>query len=149
LSELARTAGVVPGFAADFIQRLGCPLHDVERVGALHRSRATLRDDTRDPAGLISGHVRDQLASRGAEQVKEPAQRRPVVAWRGPDQPAAVVINHDSQIPVPALVGDLIDPDPHKPVQAITKRFNVSPDPGDDRADRPPRDPHQLSHRRL
>ena len=37
----------------------------------------------------------------------------------GPHQSPAVVVDHDDQILVPALVGDLIDPDPPQPVEPI------------------------------
>ena len=36
----------------------------------------------------------------------------------GPHQPAAVVVDHDGQVLVAALVGDLIDPDPRRPANA-------------------------------
>ena len=49
----AVAARVVPGLAADLVERLGGPLDDVERVGALHRVRAAFGDDLRDPFGLI------------------------------------------------------------------------------------------------
>ena len=48
-----------------------------------------------------------------------------------------------------ALVGDLVDPDPAQPVDAIDVLFDVVVDPGDDRSNGAPRHPQQLTRRRL
>jgi len=53
----------------------------------------------------------NQRTPFGAEQVEELPQRGLVPPGRGPDQPAAVVINHHREVLVVALVGDLVDPD--------------------------------------
>ena len=55
-----------------------------------------------------------------------------------------MVDDHGQELPA-ALVGDLIDPDPGEPGEGIMELFRVGPNPGDDRPDRPPCDPHQLS----
>jgi hypothetical protein len=59
-----------------------------------------------------------------------------------------VIDDHD-QIPVPAFVGDLVDPDPSQPPKAIDRRVDVRIDSGDDRADRAPRHPQQFHYRAL
>jgi hypothetical protein len=135
--------------ATDLVEGLGGPLDYVERVGALHRCRATLSDDLGDPVGLIGRDVGNQRAPLGAEQLEERSQRRPVPTGRGPQQPARIVIDDDSEVTVPALVGDLIDSDAPQPVQTVTEGLDISPDPGDDRPDRAPGDPQQLCHRGL
>lgn len=40
--------------------------------------------------------------------------------------------------------GDLVDPDPAQPVETVHGGVDVGLDPGDDRADRAPRHPHQF-----
>jgi MFS superfamily sulfate permease-like transporter len=42
-----------------------------------------------------------------------------------------------------------VRPDPGEPVEEINLAHRLASDPFDDRADRPPRDTHQLSHRGL
>ena len=83
-------------------------------------------------------------AALGPEPIEERAQRGPVAARRGPQQPARIVIDHDGDVAVAAFVGDLVDPDPGQPVQAVTDGFDVGPDPSDDRTDGAPGDAHQL-----
>jgi len=121
----------------------------VERVGALHRGRATLGDDLGDPVRLIGRHVRDRGAALGPEQLEKRAQRGPVAAGCGPEQPARIVVDDDGEVAVPAFVGDLVDADPGQPIQPVTQGLYVRPDPGDDRPDGAPGDAHQRSHRGL
>jgi hypothetical protein len=64
-----------------------------------------------------------------------------VAAGGGPHQPAGVVVDHDHQVLVPALVGDLIDPDPLEPLEPVDAGVDVGHDPGDDVAHRAPPDP--------
>ena len=60
------------------------------------------------------------------------------------------MVDHDGEIAVAALVGDLIDPEPTHAIQPITEHsVDVGPDASDDRSDRAPRDPHQLRDRGL
>ena len=84
-----------------------------------------------------------------AEFVEEHFQRGVVAARAGPHQVPGVVIDDDDQVAVSALVGDLIDPDPTQPIEAIDALLDVVVDTGDDRADRAPRHPQQLTRRRL
>ncbi len=67
----------------------------------------------------------------------------------GPHQPAAVVVDHDGQVLVAALVGDLIDPDPLQAGQRVDPRGGVGPHPSDDGSDCAPGDSHQLGDRSL
>lgn len=142
-------AGVVPHLAADLVQGVGGPGHQVERVSAAHRGRAPLGDHVRDPVRPVLGHVRDQPGPVGAESVEERAQGGLVPPGSSPHQPLRVVVHHDGQVPVAALVRDLVDPDPPQPLQRVPSRRGLIRDPGDDRPDRAPRDPQQLTHRGL
>ena len=72
-----------------------------------------------------------------------------VAAGTGPHQSAAVVVDHDSQVFVAALVGDLIDPDPPQAGERVDPGRGVGPHPSDDRSDCAPGDPHQLGDRFL
>jgi hypothetical protein len=58
---VARAAGFVPDLAADFVQRVGGGLDDVERVKADDRVRAALGDRPRDPLRVIAGDQLDLL----------------------------------------------------------------------------------------
>ena len=71
------------------------------------------------------------------------------MAGGGPHQPAAVVVDDDHQILVAAAVRDLVDPDPHQPVERIPSGPGIGDDPAGDRPDAAPGDAHQLDHRRL
>jgi hypothetical protein len=146
---LPGAAGLVPGFPADLVEGLGGPLDHVERIGALHRGRAAFGHHLGDPVGLIGENVADQHATFGTELVEEAAQRGPVPARRGPHQPPRIVINDDGDEPMPALVGNLVDPDPGQPVGAVTELLDVGPDPADDRPDGAPGDAHQRGDRAL
>src|SRR5664280_3219812 len=83
------------------------------------------------------------------EGVEELRQRLAVSTRRGPHQPATVVIHDESDVSVPALVADLVDPDPSQPGQRVSLGGALGHDPGDDRPDRAPRDSQQLLQRRL
>ena len=84
-----------------------------------------------------------------AEEIEELLQGRPVMPGRRPHQPARVVVDDDHQILVTAAIGDLVDPDPHQPIERIPHRPGIDHDPAGDRPHRAPGDPHQLDHRRL
>ena len=59
------------------------------------------------------------------------------------------MVDDDRQVALALAVADLIDPDPGQPVEQIDPLLGFGGDALDDRADRPPRDPHQLSDRGL
>ena len=85
-----------------------------------------------------------------AEFIEEHVQRCVVAARAGPHQTPGVVIDHDNQVAVTALVAEIfIDPDPAQPIETIDPRLDVVVDPGDDHADRAPRHPQQLTRRGL
>jgi hypothetical protein len=121
----------------------------VERVGAAHRLRAVLLDHLADPLGPIGADMGDLPTSFLPEGLEEATQGRLVPTHAGPHQPAAVVVDDDGQVLVVALVGDLVDPDPPQTREQIEPAGGVGPDPGDDRPDGAPGDPHQLGDRRL
>ncbi len=91
----------------------------------------------------------DLGGSLRAERVEERIQRGFVASWRGPHQCPGVVIDHDRQVAVAALVGDLVDPDPTQPGEAIHPHVDIGRDPRHDRPNRAPRDAHQLGDRAL
>jgi len=84
-----------------------------------------------------------------AELVEEAVQCGFGPSWSGPDQAAGVVVDNDDQVAVRPSVRDLVDPDPTQTGQTINRDFDVVVDAGDDRSDRPPRNPQQLTRRRL
>ncbi len=93
--------------------------------------------------------MRDQAGSFRTERVEESAQGGHVPARGRPHQPATVMVDNNSQILVATLVGDLINPDPPQVGERVIELLHVTPDPGDDRPHRTPRDPHQLGDRGL
>jgi hypothetical protein len=81
------------------------------RVRALHGVGAAFAHHRGDPVGRVGADVGDLGGPFVAEGVEEPPQGRFVPPGRGPHQRAGVVIDHDHQVAVAALVGDLVDPD--------------------------------------
>ncbi|CKR39914.1 Uncharacterised protein [Mycobacterium tuberculosis] len=140
---------VVPGSAPLDVERLGGPGHHMKRIGALNRIRAALGDHVSDPVRGIGRNVSNLGGPLSAQGIEEQAQGGLVVARGGPHQPAAVVIDDHRQVPVVALVGDLIDTDAAQVREPVNALFGVGPDPGHDRPDGAPGDPHQLAHRGL
>ena len=63
--------------------------------------------------------------------------------------PANVAIVCSSQVLVPLLVADLVDPNPSQSGEPIVGGVDVGPDPGNDRSHCAPGDPHQRRHRGL
>ncbi len=59
------------------------------------------------------------------------------------------MVDGDHQVPVPALVADLVQSDPDEPVERVAGGSVLGHDPVHDRPDRGPRHPQQLHHRRL
>ena len=102
-----------------------------------------------DPLRGVGADQANPGCPLGAEEIEELLQRGPVVAGGGPHQPAAVVVDDDHQVLVAAPVGDLVDPDPHQPVERIPHGPGIDDDAAGDRPDTAPSDPHQLHHRRL
>jgi len=145
-------AGVVPRLATHGIECLSGPTDDVKRVGASHGVGTSIADHVSDPCGPISGDMGDLGAStrpRCLQRIEEGAHGRAFPAGTGPHQAAAVVINHDGQVLVAALVGDLIDPDPRQAGERVEPGRGIGPHPSDDRSDCAPSDPHQLGDRGL
>ena len=118
----------------------------VERVGAQDGGGTAGRDHPGDPGGRVGADQPDLLATLGTKRVEEAAQRRRVVAGRGPHQPAGVVVDHHRQVPVAPLVGDLVDPDPAQPLQPVAGLLGIGRHPGHDPPHRRPRHPQQFAH---
>jgi len=91
----------------------------MKRIGAADRVRTPVGDHGGDPVRAVGGHVRDLRATLWPERVEEAGQGGLVPARRGPHQPTRVVVDHHGQILVPALVGDLIGPDPSQPSEPV------------------------------
>ena len=73
---------------------------------------------TRAIQSAISAETWVSSAARsGPSSSKNTLQGGVVAARSGPHEPAAVMIDDHDQIAVPALVGDLVDPDPAQPVE--------------------------------
>jgi hypothetical protein len=138
------TARFVPCGAAHDVEGLGCPRHHVKGVRALHRLGTGTSDDMGDPGRRIRRDVGDLCGPVRSEQVEEALQGRLVTASCGPYESARVVVNHDSQVSVSPLIGDLVDPDPSQARQAIHPGVDVTRDSRHDRPDAAPGDPHQL-----
>ena len=81
------------------------------RVGARLRRRG-------DPVRHVGRNVGEQRSAFVAELVEEDFKCG-VGAPGRPTPEAGVVVDHHDQVAVPALVGDLIDPDPAQPIEAI------------------------------
>src|ERR1700716_2848072 len=115
IAGVTRAAGVVPRFATHCIECLGGPADDVKRVSASDSFWASIADHVSDPFGPVRADMGDLGAStlpRCLQRIEEGVHGRAFPARTGPHQPAAVVVYHDGQVLVAALVGDLVDPDP-------------------------------------
>ncbi len=121
----------------------------MERIGDTDRARTPVGHDGIDEVSPIGADMGDLGATLGSEEIEELTHGRTGASRRSPHQPTGVVVDHDHQKLEPALVADLIDPDPPQPGQTVMLGLDVSPDPGDDRPHGAPRDPHQLGHRGL
>jgi hypothetical protein len=121
----------------------------MERVGAADRVRAARTHRARDPGGGVGRDVRDGRGSLRPEGVEELIHGLGIPAHPSPQQPAGVMVDDDGEVLVAFLIGNLIDPDPADPGQAVVDRVDVGPDPGHDRPDGAPGDPYQRRHRGL
>ena len=116
--------------AADLVEGLGGPGHDVERVQAQHRGGGARGDHVVDPLRAVGGDVGELPGPFGAQVVEEPVQRRGVAVLARPYQPARVVIDHDQQVALALAVADLVDPDPAQPGQPVDRGRRGRPPPG-------------------
>src|SRR6266511_2452688 len=71
------------------------------------------------PAGGVRAEMGELPAALGAERVEEALQGGLVAAGRGPDKPAGVVVDHDREVAVALLVGDLVHPDAAQPGEPV------------------------------
>jgi hypothetical protein len=133
--------------AADLVQRIGRPADDMEGVQAQHCPGAARRDRVGDPGGGVGADQAELGRAVLAERVEEAVQRGLVMAGRGPDQPAGVVVDHHRQVAVPLAVGDLVDADAPQAGQAVHALVGLLRDAGDDPADGAPGHPQQLGDR--
>ena len=83
------------------------------------------------------------------EQVEEAVEGLLVPPDRGPDEATGVVVDHDGQVAVAALVGDLVDADAGEALEGVVGGPAVGDDALDDGADALPGDAQQLAHRGL
>ena len=117
----------------------------MERVRATDRIRGTTGHGFGDPVSHISRNMGDFGCSPLSEFVEEHIQRSLGPARAGPHETAGVMVNNHNQVTVSPLVGDLIDPDPSQTIKTVDVGFDVCVDSGDNRSDRPPRHPKQLT----
>jgi hypothetical protein len=119
----------------------------VEGVQAQHRLRAAARRHVGDP-GRVRAEMGELAGAIVAEGVEGPLQVLLVTAGRGPYRPASVVIDHDSEVAVALLAGDLVHPDPAQPREPVHPGGLLGGDPCADSPDRAPGDPQHLPDRR-
>ena len=91
----------------------------------------------------------DQGTALFPQGLEEPVQGGHVPSRRRPDQAPGVVVDDHGDEAVPALVGDLVDPDAPEALEAVDPGVDVGRYPGDDRPDTSPGDAHELGDRRL
>ena len=120
----------------------------MERIKTEHRFGRPLGDHGVDPLGAIGRDVGQLGRPCGPQLVEEPPERLGVPSGSGPDQPAAVLVDHAGQVPVTLAVRDLIDTDPSDSTEKVTLTAVLGHDPPDQPRDEPPRRPHQLTHHR-
>ena len=92
---------------------------------ALPQRRATTGAD---PERAVGRHVGDQGGALLTEGVEEPLQGGLPPAGCGPHQPPGVVVDHHGQVTLPALVGDLVDPNPPQVGEPVMDGLHVGPD---------------------
>jgi hypothetical protein len=113
----------------------------VEGVQAQHGLGAARRDRVGDPVGGVGADQAELGRALGAERVEEAVQGGLVMAGRGPDQPAGVVVDHHRQVAVALAVGDLVDADAAQPFQAVDVGPGLLGDAGEHPADGAPGHP--------
>ncbi len=146
---MAGAARLVSELAAYLIQRVGRELDHVKRVHAADRVGAPLGDRAGDRFGHVAGHQLDLSAALFAEQIEELLDRLAVAAGGRPDEPAAVVVDDDREIPVAFSVREVIDPDALEAGEQVALGDLLVGDALSDRSDRAPRHAHQLRDRLL
>ena len=143
-------ACLLPDLAPHLVEGAAGERDDVVGIEAERRLRAALPDRPGDPLAQVARDQLDPAGALGAELVEEPEHGLLVAALARPDQPAAVVVDDDGDVPLSLAEGELVDPDPGQPLERVTlPDAFVGDDPLDDPADRVPADPHQLADRRL
>ena len=152
LDPLAGVAGgaavlVVLG-ASDLVSSLTAELHDMEGV----KGDLGVRQRLADRLLIAGGHVdRDCLDRRlllVGQLVEEPLQGLGVATRRRPHDPRLDMVGDAGEELAVGAVRDLVDADEHKRIQTAVVKL-VGDHPGEDRADRSPRDPHQPRDRGL
>jgi hypothetical protein len=83
----------------------------VERIGAQDGLRRAGGGGPGDPVRAVGGQVGEQSGAFLAELVEECVHGAGLAAGRSPDQQPGVVVDHDDQVLVAALIGDLVDAD--------------------------------------
>ena len=149
-SVMPASARRVPDLASHLVEGVGRPLHDMEAVDAQRRAGGTVPATTSAIHSAPSAETTVILSHRSSPRRSKKPRRvflsRPTAAQTSrPESWSTTTV----RVSVPALVADLVDPDPRQAVEGIVRGPSVSDDPGDDRADGPPGDAHQLGDRGL
>jgi len=116
----------------------------VEAVGAERGPLAAVAHEVGDPLRGVGAHQADLGAALLAEQVEEALQGLLVPADPRPHQAPGVVVHHDHQVAVAALVADLIDPDAPQAIERVVGGSAVCHHPVDDRSHGAPGDAKEL-----
>ena len=147
--DLTAAARLVSDLAADLVERVGREHHDMKRIDAAHRI------GERSATGPAIQDAMSQDTNSSCLQRSSPSSSRKaldglaVAAGGRPDQPAAVVIDDNGQVALPAAMAYLINADPPQPGEQIDLALRLIGDAFADPADRSPRDTHQLRNRGL
>ena len=89
------------------------------------------------------------VAAVFSEQIQELFDRLAISAGVRPHQPAGVMVDHDREVSLALANRDLIKPQALKPGEQVALGWASAATRSADPADRSPRDPHQIRHRRL
>src|SRR5207248_1545612 len=111
--------------------------------------RAALGHRAGDPVSVIAGDQLDPLGALVSEEIEEGLGRFAVPTRMRPHQLPSVVVDHYREVALPLANSDLVEPDPLQAAEEIALGLGFGGDTLADPADRPPRDPHQVRHRRL
>ena len=87
-------AGLFQGAAADLVQGLCSPHHDMERIEANRGLRCLFPDDRVDPFRAVGRDMRQQSGSGGPKRVEEQCQGVLVAALVRPHEATGVMVDH-------------------------------------------------------
>lgn len=146
--RVAAVAPVVPLPSADGVEGLGGPGDHLERVECDHSPCRAALHGVVDPLGAVSADVRELRRTPLAERVEEHLDGGFVASFGRSYEPAGVVVGDDGDVALPLAVRQIVDSDPHEPVEQVRAASGAGYHSGHDGGFRPPGDPQQFRHRR-